>query len=202
MEPLTTQPGLLIVVSGPAGSGKTTLCERMLAEESNLSRVITSTTRKPRKGEKDGVDYHFFDHSTFEETIEKDGFYEYARVHNNLYGTLKSDVLEKLNTGSDLLLVIDVQGAAALRKKAKTDQLLQKRLVTVFVLPPSIEELERRLRERATDDNDEIKRRLEVAIEEIKQHDRYDYCLQSASREKDFENLQAIYQAEKMRNRG
>ena len=201
MDAPLSETGLLIVVSGPAGSGKTTLCDRMLAEETNLSRVVTSTTRKPREGEKDGIDYHFFDLPTFEETIRENGFYEYARVHNNLYGTLKRDVQEKLNTGRDLLLVIDVQGAAALREKAKTDALLQKRLVTVFVMPPSIEELERRLHERATDDPDEIQRRLTVAIEEIKQRLQYDYCLPSASREDDFESLCAIYRAEKMRIR-
>ena len=201
MKISSSETGLLIVVSGPAGSGKTTLCERMLMEEATLSRVVTSTTRKPRKGEKDRVDYHFFDHSTFEEKIKADEFYEYARVHHNLYGTLKSEVQEKLNTGMDLLLVIDVQGAATLREKAKTDKLLQSRLVTVFIVPPSIKELEQRLRERGTDDDDEIQRRLNVAIEEIKQYTLYKYCLRSASREKDFENLRAIYRAEKMRNR-
>ncbi len=199
METPTTQTGLLIVVSGPAGSGKTTLCERMLKEESNLSRVITSTTRNPRKNEKDRVDYYFFDPATFEAKIEADEFYEYARVHGNLYGTLKSEVQEKLATGIDLLLVIDVQGAASLREKAKTDTLLKSRLVTVFVLPPSIEELERRLRERATDDNAEIQRRLKVAVDEIKQSDLYDYCLKSTSREKDFASLQDIYRTEKLR---
>ena len=156
MDAAIPKTGLLIVVSGPAGSGKTTLCERMLLGEPNLSRVVTSTTRKPRKGEKDRTDYHFFDHATFEEKIAADEFYEYARVHSNLYGTLKSEVQEKLATGMDLLLIIDVQGANTLRKKAVTDKLLKSRLVTVFILPPSIEELEQRLRERATDENDEI----------------------------------------------
>ena len=195
------QTGLLMIVSGPAGSGKTTLCERMLMEEQALSRVVTSTTRKPRKDEKDQIDYHFFDHSSFEEKIKADEFYEYARVHSNLYGTLKSDVQDKLTTGVDLLLIIDVQGATSFREKAKTDELLKKRLVTVFIMPPSIKELEQRLRERATDDDDEIQRRLAVAVEEIKQCNRYDYCLRSTSRKKDFENLRAIYRAEKMRNR-
>jgi len=194
------QIGLLIVVSGPAGSGKTTICERIIPEEPNLSRVVTSTTRKPREDERDRIDYYFFDHSVFEEKIEANEFYEYARVHNNLYGTLKSEVQEKLMTGMDLLLVIDVQGAAALREKTKTDELLKKRLVTVFIMPPDIAELEKRLRARATDDNNEIKRRLEVAKEEIKQCSLYDYRLFSTSREKDLENLRSIYRAEKMRN--
>lgn len=196
-----SQTGLLIVVSGPAGSGKTTLSERMIVEEPNLSRVVTSTTRRPRRGEQDGIDYHFFDHATFEEKIKADEFYEYARVHHNLYGTLKSEVQEKLATGMDLLLIIDVQGADSLREKTKTDELLKSRLVTVFILPPSIEELEQRLSERATDDPDEIQQRLKVAIEEIKCFKHYDYCLKSSSREEDFDSLRAIYRAEKMRNR-
>ena len=202
MKTAVSQTGLLIVVSGPAGSGKTTLCERILKEESNLSRVVTSTTRKPRKGEKDHIDYHFLDTATFEKKIEADEFYEYARVHSNLYGTLKSEVQEKLATGMDLLLIIDVQGADALRKKVITHELFKSRLVTVFILPPSIQVLEQRLRKRATDKDDEIQRRLTVAIEEMKHAHLYDYCLTSSSREKDFENLRAIYHAEKMRNRG
>ena len=194
-------PGLLIVVSGPAGSGKTTLSQRILLEEPNLSRVVTSTTRKPRKGEKDGIDYHFLDHTIFEEKIEAGEFYEYARVHGKLYGTLKREVREKLATGMDLLLIIDVQGADSLREKALTDELLKSRLATIFILPPSIKELEKRLRERATDGDDEIRKRLKVAIEEMRQSNRYDYCLRSGSRKEDFRNLQAIYHAEKMRNR-
>lgn len=193
--------GLLIVVSGPAGSGKTTLCERMLREESNLSRVVTSTTRKPRRTEKNHIDYHFFDHATFEKKIAADEFYEYARVHDNLYGTLKSEVQEKLATGMDLMLIIDVQGADSLRRKAGSDALLSSRLVTVFILPPSIQVLERRLRKRATDDDDEIQKRLKVAIEEMKQAHKYKYCLKSSSRDEDFDKLCAIYHAEKMRNR-
>ena len=163
MLPTPSQIGILIVVSGPAGSGKTTLCERMLQEEPKLSRVITSTTRPPRTGEQNGVDYYFFDHDSFEAKIEANAFYEHARVHGNSYGTLKSEVQEQLATGRDLLLNIDVQGADALRKKAITDPLLQNHLATVFIMPPSIEELEKRLRGRATDTDDEIKRRANAS---------------------------------------
>lgn len=195
------QTGLLIIVSGPAGCGKTTLCDRMLAEVPELWRVVTSTTRKPRKGEKDHVDYYFFDHATFEQKIAEGHFYEYAHVHSNIYGTLKSEVQDKLAAGTDLLLNIDIQGAAQMRETAKTDELLNGRVITVFIMPPSLEELEQRLRGRGTDDDDEIQRRMKVALEEIEHCDRYDYCLRSASRGEDFENLQAIYRAEKMRNR-
>jgi guanylate kinase len=196
-----SQSGLLIVISGPAGSGKTTLSKRMLVKEPSLHRVVTSTTRKPRKGEKDHIDYHFFDRPAFEAKIKANEFYEYAQVHNNLYGTLKSEVQDKLATGTDLLLVIDVQGANSLREKAKTDEFLKKRLVTVFIMPSGLEELEQRLRKRAADDDDEIQRRLRVAVKEMKQYNLYDYCLHSKSRDEDFESLRAIYHAEKMRNR-
>ena len=196
-----SQPGLLIIVSGPAGSGKTTLCERILAKEPALSRVVTATTRKPRAGEKNNVDYYFFDPADFEKKIKAGDFYEYAKVHSNLYGTLKTKVQEKLTAGFDLLLNIDIQGAATFREKAKTDPSLRKSLVTIFIMPPSLKELEKRLRERAADPEDEIQRRMQVAIEEMKQCTLYDYCLRSATRNEDFENLYAIYRAEKMRNR-
>ena len=157
------QTGLLIIVSGPAGSGKTTLCERMLAEVPELWRVVTSTTRKPRVGEKDHVDYYFFDHATFEQKIAEGHFYEHAHVHSNIYGTLKSEVQDKLAAGTDLLLNIDVQGAAQMRQTALTDELLKGHVVTVFIMPRTLEELEKRLRGRATDAEDEIQRRMQVA---------------------------------------
>lgn len=173
----------------------------MLAEIPEIWRVVTSTTRKPRGGEKDHVDYYFFDHATFEEKIAAGHFYEYAHVHSNIYGTLKSEVQDKLAAGTDLLLNIDIQGAAQMRETAKTDELLKGRIITVFIMPPSLEELEQRLRGRGTDDEDEIQRRMKVALEEIEHSDHYDYCLRSASRGEDFANLNAIYRAEKMRNR-
>lgn len=192
-----TQTGLLLIVSGPAGCGKTTLCERMLAEEPALWRVVTSTTRKPRAGETDHIDYYFFDRATFEEKITTGHFYEYAHVHGNIYGTLKSEVQDKLAIGTDLLLNIDVQGAASLRKTAQTDELLNGHVITVFIMPPSLEELECRLRGRGSDDEDEINRRMKVALDEMKQSDQYDHTILSASRGEDFEALQAIYRAEK-----
>jgi guanylate kinase len=191
-----SQPGLLIIVSGPAGSGKTTLCERMLAEIPELWRVVTSTTRQPRGGEQDHVDYYFFDHATFEEKIADGHFYEYAHVHGNIYGTLKSEVQDKLAAGTDLLLNIDVQGAAQMRQTAQNDPLLQGQVVTVFIMPRSLEELEQRLRGRATDSEEQIQRRMQVASEEMQQHELYDHTILSGTRFEDFEALQKIYLAE------
>ena len=191
------QTGLLIIVSGPAGSGKTTLCDRMLAEVPALCRVVTSTTRKPRVGETDHVDYYFFDHATFEQKIAAGHFYEYAHVHSNIYGTLKSEVQDKLAAGTDLLLNIDVQGAAQMRQTAQTDELLKGHVVTVFIMPRTLEELEQRLRGRATDAEDEIQRRMQVATAEMQQHELYDHTILSGSRDEDFEALQKIYIDEK-----
>lgn len=200
-HPAISNSGILLIVSGPAGSGKTTVCDRMLAEEPAIQRVITSTTRAPRGREKDRVDYYFFDKATFEAKIAAGDFYEHAQVHSNLYGTLKSEVQEKLTDGIDLLLNIDVQGAAQMRETAQHDELLQGKVATVFIMPPSLEELEQRLRGRGTDADDEVQRRMKVALEEIEHADRYDYVLRSASRWEDFENLRSIYRAEKMRVR-
>ena len=200
-HPAISNSGILLIISGPAGSGKTTVCDRMLAEEPAIQRVITSTTRAPRGQEKDRVDYYFFDKATFEAKIAAGDFYEHAQVHSNLYGTLKSEVQEKLADGIDLLLNIDVQGAAQMRETAQHDELLQGKVATVFIMPPSLEELEQRLRGRGTDADDEVQRRMKVALEEIEHADRYDYVLRSASRWEDFENLRSIYRAEKMRVR-
>jgi guanylate kinase len=195
--PENPQSGLLIIVSGPAGSGKTTLCYRMLAEMPQVERVVTSTTRPPRNGEVDTVDYYFFDHDTFQAKIAAGEFYEHAHVHSNLYGTLKSEVQDKLSTGTDLLLNIDVQGAAQMRKTAQEDPLLQGKVVTVFIMPPTIEELEARLRGRGSDPEDEVQRRMQVALKEIELSEHYDRTLLSGSRDQDFTALRTIYEEAK-----
>ena len=188
------QSGLLFIVSGPAGSGKTTLCERMLAELPEVQRIVTSTTRAPRPGEVDTVDYYFFDHETFEAKVQAGEFYEHAHVHSNRYGTLKSEVQDKLAQGIDLLLNIDVQGAATFRSVAQEDPLLKGKDVSIFIMPPDVAELERRLRGRGTDAEDEVKRRMRVALEEMKQAELYDHIILSGSRDEDFAALKAIYE--------
>lgn len=192
--PGQVKSGRLFIVSGPAGSGKTTLCDRMIAESPQIDRVITSTTRAPREGEVDKTDYHFFDYKTFREKIDSGNFYEYATVHGNLYGTLKSEVQEKLSDGIDLLLNIDVQGAAQFREAAKHEPLLKGKIVTIFIMPPSIKVLEARLRNRGTDSEVEIQGRLEVAVEEMAQSSHYEHRISSASRNEDFEALKEIYE--------
>ncbi|MDQ8195552.1 guanylate kinase [Coraliomargarita sp. SDUM461004] len=185
--------GHLIIVSGPAGSGKTTVCDRMLSEIPGIQRVVTSTTRPPRGNEIDKVDYYFFDHETFKNKIKAGAFYEYAHVHSNLYGTLKQEVQGKLAAGTDLLLNIDVQGAAQMKQTALNDPLLKGKVVSIFIMPPTIEELETRLRGRGTDAEDEVQRRLQVAVEEMKQSPLYDHTILSGSRDQDFIALRQIY---------
>ncbi len=195
------QPSLLFILSGPAGSGKTTLCEALLAVYPSLSRVVTATTRPARKGESDGVDYYFLSKRTFESKIEAGEFYEYAKVHTNTYGTLKSEIRDKLEVGVDLLLNIDVQGAATFRHAAQSDPLLAGRVISVFIEPPSLEELEKRLRGRASESETTMKVRLETARMELQQAGEYDYRLPSGERADDFKRIEAIYLAEKMRQR-
>jgi guanylate kinase len=187
--------GFLFIVSGPAGSGKTTVCERILREVSGLERVITSTTRAPRSGEVDTVDYYFFDYDTFQSKIDAGAFYEYAHVHNKLYGTLKSEVQGKLAEGIDLILNIDVQGASQMRETAQNDPLLKGKVVSIFIMPPTIEVLAARLRGRATDAEDEIQRRMAVALEEMQCSKHYDHTILSGTREEDFASLMDIYKS-------
>ncbi|MEC8219947.1 MAG: guanylate kinase [Verrucomicrobiota bacterium] len=192
---LKQESGFLFIVSGPAGIGKTTVCDQMLKEITGVERAVTSTTRKPRRGEIDTVDYYFFDHDTFQAKIDAGAFYEYAQVHNQLYGTLKSEVQGKLANGIDLLLNIDVQGAAQMRDTAQNDPLLKGKVITIFIMPPTIEVLAARLRGRGTDAEDEIQRRMAVAVEEMQLSKYYDHKIVSATREEDLAALVAIYKS-------
>lgn len=193
---------VLLLVSGPAGSGKTTLCDRMTeAFPQNIRRVVTCTTRSPRGTEKNGVDYFFLSRDEFEQGVSAGDFLEYAQVHSNRYGTRHAQVREILDAGSDVLLNLDVQGAETVRRVAQTDENLARALVSVFIMPPSVNELRSRLTGRGTDAQDEVERRMRVALDEMARWREYDYCLVSGSREEDFERIKAIYFAAKMRTR-
>lgn len=194
-------PGLLLVVAGPAGSGKTTLCERLVRECPGMERVITSTTRAPRPGEVNGRDYLFLNDEEFDRLLAEGAFLEWARVHgkDRRYGTLRRSIVEKLAREVDLCMNIDVQGVANLRRAAAADPLLLRRLVTIFLMPPDLEELRRRLRARAQDDEREIERRMTTAMRELAEWEQYDFCIASRSRDEDFAALHAIFRAEKHR---
>jgi guanylate kinase len=190
---------MLVVISAPSGAGKTTLCEQTLAARPNMARAITCTTREPRPGEKDGVDYYFLDAGDFLKRVQAGNFLEHATVYGNSYGTLKSEVLGKLRSGKDVLLNVDVQGAAAIRAHAEQDPELKTALVTVFLTPPSMSILEVRLKKRGQDSPQIIAKRLSVAKQEIVQWKNFDYLIVSSSIAEDVRRLQAILDAEQMR---
>src|ERR1017187_3051060 len=194
----TTCP-LLIVISAPSGGGKTTLCNELLAARPDMTRAITCTTRDPRPGEKDGVDYYFLDAGSFLKRLQAGNFLENATVYGQSYGTLKAEVLGKLRQGGDVLLNIDVQGAASVREAALSDPELKRSLVSIFLTPPSLEVLEARLRKRGTDSEAVIQKRLAVARQEVAQSKNFDYLIISQSITSDLKWAVAVVEAEKMR---
>lgn len=193
--------GLLIVLSAPSGAGKTTLGDNLLGKRKDIIRAVTCTTRKPRPGEDHGVHYYFFSMEEFNRRVEAGEFLEHAKVYENRYGTLKSEVLTKLRAGQDVLLTIDVQGAATVRQLAQADAELKKALVTVFLTPPTRKELEERLKGRGTESAEVLARRLQEVEVELKQAPYFDYLLLSETREKDVEALEEIITAERRKTK-
>lgn len=181
--------GLLLVVSSPSGAGKTTLCNRLRQEFPKLGFSVSYTTRPPRPGETDGVEYHFVSATRFQEMAAVDEFAEYAMVHGNMYGTAARQVAGALEQGRDLLFDIDFQGGRQLRNRFRDE------VVLVFILPPSLRELERRLRRRATDADEVIAQRLKVARSELAHYDEYDYLIVNDDFDKAYDALRAVYVA-------
>ncbi|MBQ7733701.1 MAG: guanylate kinase [Synergistaceae bacterium] len=177
--------GRLFVLSGPSGVGKGTLREHALSNLANLVYSISCTTRDPRPGETDGVEYRFISHGKFMQDIDDNLFLEYAHVHNDYYGTLKSDVEAALNSGHDVLLEIDVQGALQVREKMPE-------AVLIFIAPPSVQELERRLINRHTESQDALRTRLNNAVKELEFQDRYNYVIVNSDLETASRELRAI----------
>lgn len=187
---------IILVISGPAGSGKSTLCDHLTSTfPDRVERFVTSTTRPPRPGERDGVDYHFLTPKAFSDGIGQGRFYEWATVHGNLYGTEKERVRAGLRGSKDLLLNIDVQGAEAFRRTAESDPLLRGRLVTVFIRPRTIGELSGRLLRRGSEDSVSLARRLRTAMEEIPEAEKFDHIIVSGSKQEDARAIEAIYTA-------
>lgn len=180
--------GLLLVISSPSGAGKTTLTRR-LAQTHGLRFSVSYTTRRPRHGEIDGKDYHFVTNDVFQSMVDRGAFAEWAHVHGNRYGTAVATVDEALNAGAHCLFDIDWQGGRQIRLQWPEDSVL------IFILPPSMQELESRLRRRATDAPEVIARRLETARKELEHFSEYDYLIVNDDLERAFAELSAVFTA-------
>jgi guanylate kinase len=187
--------GVLFVLSSPSGAGKTTISKKMLAADPDIALSISATTRPPRPGERDGVDYHFVDVDNFKQMAADGEFLEWAHVFGHRYGTPRARVEELLDAGKDVLFDIDWQGAQQLYQEAGPD------VVRVFVLPPTMEELERRLRARNTDSDEVIAARMARAANEISHWDGYDYVLINDDVEDCYGEVIAILRAERLKRR-
>jgi len=189
----TTRRGLLLLVSSPAGAGKTSLTRRLVADHSDLTLSISATTRAARPGEEEGREYYFKTRAEFEAMIEAGEFLEWAVVNGNYYGTLQTTVMTALEGGHDVLFDIDWQGAAQIAAKAPEDS------VRLFILPPAWDDLERRLRARAQDTEETIRARLELGREEILHWANYDYVIVNKNFDRAYADLGHIYRAERMK---
>ena len=186
------RPGELFIVSGPSGVGKGTICKRLIEETEGIELSVSATTREPREGEVDGVNYYFMDKDAFQERIDQGGFLEYAEVFGNFYGTPLKPVEEKLAKGIDVLLEIDVQGGAKVKEVYPEG-------IFLFILPPSLEELRNRLIKRGKDSMEVIEHRLSIAMEEIRQMFGYDYFVVNDDLEEAVRLVKAIVTAEHAR---
>jgi guanylate kinase len=192
-QPTRQRRGLLIVLSSPSGAGKSTISRMLLDADDNITMSVSATTRPMRPGEKEGFDYHFVDVAEFERLIEADEFAEWAYVFDHLYGSPKEPIKEALKNGRDTLFDIDWQGTQQLEYAFRTD------LVRIFILPPSMRELERRLHERGTDSEEVIADRMKRASGEIGHWAEYDYVLINEDMGKCLEDVRAIIAAERLR---
>lgn len=184
--------GLLIVISGPSGAGKGTLCKALLKKNMDLKLSVSMTTRSPRQGEVDGVNYFFVEKQKFEEMIESGGFLEYAKVYDNYYGTPRSYVEEMLSKGNDVILEIDIQGALKVKEIFKEG-------VFIFIMPPSMEELKNRIKKRGSETKESLLKRFKSAFVEINYVSKYNYMVVNDTIENAVLKLESIIVAEKCR---
>ena len=189
--------GILFLISAPSGGGKSTLL-KLLSEKPDFTYSVSCTTRAPRPGEEDGRDYHFLSVAEFERRIAAGEFIEHAQVHGNFYGTLRRPILDSMDSGLDVMMDVDIQGAARIR--ADADARLQAALVDIFLMPPSLAEVRRRLLKRGTETPGQLEVRLRNAETEMAQWKNYRYTILSGTSMQDFENFRAIMQAERMRS--
>ena len=185
--------GVLLVISSPSGTGKTTICKKLLEYDKNIHLSVSVTTRKKRKNEVEGIDYYFRSKKDFLNLKSQNSFIENAFVFENYYGTLKSEVLEQLENGIDVLIDIDWQGTRQITEAMKGN------LIKIFLLPPSIDELKKRLSKRNSDSIKEINFRMSKALKEIKHFDEYDYVLVNDNLDNTFQKIVKIIEAERLK---
>ena len=197
MTGVSGEKGKLFVISGPSGTGKGTICNALMADAGpdELCISISVTTRSPRKNEQDGVNYYFITEDEFSDLREHDGLLEFAEVFDHHYGTPKAKVLEKLDAGTDVILEIDTQGAMKVKKSYQD-------AVLIFILPPSMEELKKRITGRGTDSEESIRHRLSMALTEIGYIDKYDYAVVNDDLNEAVERVKGIMNTEHSRVNG
>jgi guanylate kinase len=186
--------GNLFIVSAPSGAGKTTLCNKVAKAIDNLRQSVSYTTREPRKGEANDMDYSFISEEEFRKMVLRGDFIEWATVHGNLYGTSRKRLKHLVDSGFDLILDIDIQGADQIRRSFKDG-------VFVFILPPSMKVLKERLKKRKSDTKEDIKSRIKSAVKEIGEYNKYDYVIVNDKLRDSLKKLESIIIAERLRNR-
>jgi guanylate kinase len=191
--PMTKRRGLMFVLSSPSGAGKTTLSRRLLASEEGVAMSVSVTTRPMRPGEVEGRDYYFVSPEKYDAMVAADELLEHATVFDNKYGTPKKQVMEALDAGRDVLFDIDWQGTRQLSQTCRAD------LVSVFILPPTLDELERRLRARAQDSEEVVQKRMAKAVDEISHWEEYDYVVVNEDLDKAMAHIQRILHAERFK---
>ena len=185
---------LILAISGPAAVGKTTICDRLIQEfKPGLSRLVTATTRAPRANEENGIDYFFLSDSEFEKKLSNDCFLEHEIIHGNKYGVLKETILEAQTLSLDILLNIDVNGTASLKHFCRTQEEFKGQLKTIFIKPQTLADLNLRLRNRASESEEQIQIRLDNAMAEILREREFDFVIESGTRDSDYEKVKAIY---------
>ena len=184
--------GILIVISGPSGAGKGTICKALVERDKNLFVSVSATTRAPRKGEIDGINYHFLTKEDFFDKVNKGEFLEHAEVYGNHYGTLKSNIEELLEAGKNVILEIDIQGALSVKENSKEG-------IFIFILPPSMEELKNRIVNRGSETKESLLKRFQSAYQEINYISRYNYAVVNDVVEQAVESVENIIFAEECR---
>jgi len=191
-EPVKRSKGSLFIVSAPSGAGKTTLCKKIVGLFDNLKPSVSFTTRQPREGEVDNVDYTFVDETTFRSMISNNAFVEWAEVHGNLYGTGRKQLEDLMQEGYDVILDIDTQGARQIKKSFT-------RGIFIFILPPSMKELRKRLEDRQSNTREDMEKRLQRAEQEIREYNMYDYVIVNDVLNESLKKFESLIIAERLR---